>query len=398
MSISTGPTRSGEGSPTIAGAELTRRDRQRLLRLARATLEAHLGRRAPAAASQRAVRAPGRGVRDDPGGGRAPRLSRSPRGRPAARRDRARHDGRRGAGRSPLRAGHGGGAARADARDLGVAPARPIRACRSRPPRDRPGWADRAARASHGAAVAAGGGRARLGRRTLPRSLLPQGGPLARRVAGTRHRRPHVSGGSLRRTRARDRGTGRARGKGEGEVIPRIVSTPIAPLVLPPGPGKPRRVEPDVIAAALPGPGRDRLAAGEVLAVTTGQQPGLFTGPLYTIYKGLSAVALARRLERDWKIPIVPVFWVAGDDHDFAEANHAWVLDRSGEPARIVLRERPPDAPLVPLWRGPRADESTAGPEDPRAETPRREFEGWGGGRLGPGAPPPTRPPGARRP
>src|SRR2546425_8383931 len=118
---------------------------------------------------------------------------------------------------------------------------------------------------------------------------------------------------------------GPARGKGEGEVIPRIVSTPIAPLVLPPGPGKPRRVEPDVIAAALPGPGRDRLAAGEVLAVTTGQQPGLFTGPLYTIYKGLSAFALARRLERDWKIPIVPVFWVAGDDHDFAEANHAWV-------------------------------------------------------------------------
>src|SRR5437660_1226099 len=42
MSSSTGPTRCGEGSPTIAGAELTRRDRQRLLQLARATLEAHL--------------------------------------------------------------------------------------------------------------------------------------------------------------------------------------------------------------------------------------------------------------------------------------------------------------------------------------------------------------------
>src|SRR2546426_5713503 len=168
---------------------------------------------------------------------------------------------------------------------------------------------------------------------------------------------------------------GPARGKGEGEVIPRIVSTPIAPLVLPPGPGKPRRVEPDVIAAALPGPGRDRLAAGEVLAVTTGQQPGLFTGPLYTIYKGLSAVALARRLERDWKIPIVPVFWVAGDDHDFAEANHAWVLDRSGEPARIVLRERPPDAPLLALWRERCGGEIAAAPTRLGARTPHSELD-----------------------
>src|SRR3979409_1043325 len=85
--------------------------------------------------------------------------------------------------------------------------------------------------------------------------------------------------------------------------------------------GKPRRVHPDVLASILPGPGRDRLAAGEVLAITTGQQPGLFTGPLYTIYKALSAAALARRLERERGVPVVPVFWVAGDDHDFAEAN-----------------------------------------------------------------------------
>jgi bacillithiol synthase len=166
------------------------------------------------------------------------------------------------------------------------------------------------------------------------------------------------------------------RGKGEGAVMPRIVSTPIAPLVLPERPGKPRRVHPDVIAAALPGPGRDRLAGGEVLAVTTGQQPGLFTGPLYTLYKGLSAVALARRLEREWTIPVVPVFWVAGDDHDFAEANHAWFLDRSGEPARIVLRERAPDAPLVPLWRERCGVEITAALERLRAATPDSEFKG----------------------
>src|SRR5213078_2374491 len=90
----------------------------------------------------------------------------------------------------------------------------------------------------------------------------------------------------------------------------------------------PRRVAPEVVASTLPGPGRDRLAGDAVLAVTTGQQPGLFTGPLYTIYKALSAIALARRLERERGVPVVPVFWVAGDDHDFAEANHASFLAR----------------------------------------------------------------------
>jgi len=136
-------------------------------------------------------------------------------------------------------------------------------------------------------------------------------------------------------------------------VIARILSTPIP---MPAGKipaGKPRRIAPDVLAAVVPGPGRDRLAEGkgEVLAVTTGQQPGLFTGPLYTVHKALSAIALARRLEKERGVPVVPVFWVAGDDHDFAEANHAWVLGRDNEPVKIVLRERPHEAPQLPLFR-----------------------------------------------
>ncbi|MGH7606926.1 MAG: bacillithiol biosynthesis protein BshC, partial [Gemmatimonadales bacterium] len=139
-------------------------------------------------------------------------------------------------------------------------------------------------------------------------------------------------------------------------MIARIVATPFtAPVGTMPAraPSQPvaRRVSADVLAAVAPGAGRDRLAAGEVLTVTTGQQPGLFTGPLYTVYKALSAVALARRLERERGVPVVPVFWLAGDDHDFAEANHAWVLNTAGDPVRIVLRERPADAPLMPLFR-----------------------------------------------
>jgi uncharacterized protein YllA (UPF0747 family) len=134
-------------------------------------------------------------------------------------------------------------------------------------------------------------------------------------------------------------------------MISRIVATPIAaPRATIPS-LRPRRVDPDVLAAIVPGPGRERLSSGEVLAITTGQQPALFTGPLYTVFKAMSAVALGERLERERGVPVVPVFWVAGDDHDFAEANHAWVQGREGEPVQITLRERPHDAPQWPLFR-----------------------------------------------
>jgi len=158
-------------------------------------------------------------------------------------------------------------------------------------------------------------------------------------------------------------------------VIPRIVPTPIAALELPTQPATPRRVAASVLGAVLPGPGRDKLAGGEVLAVTTGQQPGLFTGPLYTIYKALSVIALARRLERDRGVRVVPVFWVAGDDHDFAEANHATFLNTGGDLARIVLRERPAEAPLLPLARERGGDEIRAALEQLKAGTPDTEFK-----------------------
>jgi bacillithiol synthase len=158
-------------------------------------------------------------------------------------------------------------------------------------------------------------------------------------------------------------------------VIPRIVPTAIAPLRLPTGTPAPRRVQPEVLASVLPGPGRDKLASGAVLAVTTGQQPGLFTGPLYTIHKALSAIALAQRLERERRVPVVPVFWVAGDDHDFAEANHTAFLNNAGELTRIVLRERRPEAPLVPLARELCGDEIVGALAALGGGTPDTEFK-----------------------
>jgi bacillithiol biosynthesis cysteine-adding enzyme BshC len=63
-----------------------------------------------------------------------------------------------------------------------------------------------------------------------------------------------------------------------------------------------------------------RLEDPRAVLVITGQQPAFLTGPLYTIYKAISAIAAARRLEEDTGRPHVPVFWVASEDHDLDEA------------------------------------------------------------------------------
>lgn len=79
--------------------------------------------------------------------------------------------------------------------------------------------------------------------------------------------------------------------------------------------------------------------------VTTGQQAGFLTGPLYTIYKALTTVRLARTLEEALGIVVLPVFWTASEDHDWEEANHAFLLGPDGEPHRLAL----PDADPRPL-------------------------------------------------
>jgi bacillithiol biosynthesis cysteine-adding enzyme BshC len=94
----------------------------------------------------------------------------------------------------------------------------------------------------------------------------------------------------------------------------------------------------------------EEIVAGDGLFVTTGQQPGLFTGPLYTVHKILSAVRLARALEAALDRPVAPLFWVASDDHDWEEANHVQLLDRENTPRRVVLGGDP-DAPPVSMRR-----------------------------------------------
>ena len=118
----------------------------------------------------------------------------------------------------------------------------------------------------------------------------------------------------------------------------------------------------------------ERLSAERALCVTTGQQPGLLTGPLFTIYKALSAIALARSLETRLDRPVVPVFWVSGDDHDLAEANHFHLLTVANEIRRVALREREPAAPLIPLYKEPVGDDVQAVITAVTEATPDSEF------------------------
>src|SRR3972149_9203384 len=77
-----------------------------------------------------------------------------------------------------------------------------------------------------------------------------------------------------------------------------------------------------------------RLRDPRASMVGTGQQVGLFGGPLYTLYKALPVVAVARQLESQWQIPCLPLFWMASEDTDFAEIDHVAMPD---EQDRVTL-------------------------------------------------------------
>ena len=118
-----------------------------------------------------------------------------------------------------------------------------------------------------------------------------------------------------------------------------------------------------------------RLAEPGTVAIVTGQQVGLFSGPAYTVYKAITAARLARELTAQG-IPAVPVFWLATEDHDFPEVNHVWMFDSSNEPVRFeapgesngrqrpvggIALERPPVDELASMLAGfPHGEEVAA--------------------------------------
>jgi len=106
----------------------------------------------------------------------------------------------------------------------------------------------------------------------------------------------------------------------------------------------------------------ERLRRG-ALAAVTGQQVGLFGGPLFSIFKALTAVKLAEQASAAG-VDCVPVFWLATEDHDLAEVSHVALLSEQGLPETIAVESlgaasheaashAPADAPVGTVTFGP---------------------------------------------
>ena len=95
-----------------------------------------------------------------------------------------------------------------------------------------------------------------------------------------------------------------------------------------------------------------RLRRGALTAVT-GQQVGLFGGPLFSIFKALTAVKLAEEATASG-VDCVPIFWLATEDHDLAEVNHVSLLSPQGAPEQIAVDSHGvADAPVGTIKFGP---------------------------------------------
>ncbi len=103
-----------------------------------------------------------------------------------------------------------------------------------------------------------------------------------------------------------------------------------------------------------------RLGAPSTVAVVTGQQAGLFGGPLYTLLKAITAIRMARQLETTRGVPAVAVFWVDAEDHDLDEIRSCGVANPDGQPAAVALALPPSAAgtPASAVTLGSEADAS----------------------------------------
>lgn len=176
-----------------------------------------------------------------------------------------------------------------------------------------------------------------------------------------------------------------------GDLAPYFVR---APGDLGAGLDRPPLDDPDGLADALAEQARargdlpaqldaiERLRDPATRAIVTGQQAGLLLGPTFTLSKAITALRLARRLDRPER-PVVAVFWVASQDHDTAEIDHAYLLTREERLERLSLPfpgERPAGrTPWRAAWTE-RLDDRLAelAPGEPGDDARRRIREAYG--------------------
>ena len=93
-----------------------------------------------------------------------------------------------------------------------------------------------------------------------------------------------------------------------------------------------------------------RLADPATRVVITGQQAGLFGGPLFTLLKAITTMKLAAQVSREHRVPVVPVFWIDAEDHDWPEVSGCTVLDSELAPTTVRLADLP-GAGSLPIAR-----------------------------------------------
>ena len=91
-----------------------------------------------------------------------------------------------------------------------------------------------------------------------------------------------------------------------------------------------------------------RLRKPNSVAIVTGQQAGLFGGPLFTLLKAITALQLAEQMAEVHKVPTVPIFWIDSEDHDWEEIGSCNVLNAELEHTNIMLIP-PPGAGTIPV-------------------------------------------------
>ena len=98
------------------------------------------------------------------------------------------------------------------------------------------------------------------------------------------------------------------------------------------------------------------LADPQTVAIVTGQQAGLFGGPLFTLLKAITALKLADRVTEAHHVPCVAVFWIDAEDHDWDEVRTCQVFDESLTPRPVSLPPQTSPAPVASI----RLDDSIA--------------------------------------